>query len=150
MAWAYWHNSVLFSCGLATTKPNAFLGDAAYDIVHQIPVYRGDTVVVEQMVHYPGQRGAKADATANDLLDLQAIGGYVAGYFKCPVKWIPAREWKGQVPKTVTRSRVIKTLSDGENYRLAGTTAKYPKSLHHNLYDAVGLGLYALGRKYNG
>lgn len=109
-----------------------------------------DQVVIEEMRHYPGRDTPQASAAkAADLLRLQAIGGIVAG--RCvgprgPVRYLPALEWKGQVPKEVTQHRVRRALNAEELERLDFALAEYPKGLGHNLYDAVGIGLSFLGR----
>lgn len=156
LAWARWVGAHLVQCGLARTKATD-LSAAAYDLAHQVPDLGAGLdrlVTVEEMVHYPakGRTDARhrADAIAADLLDLQAIGGYVAGYLRAPVRWIPARSWKGQVPKEVTERRVGAILTRPERDILATACVGLPQGLRHNVIDAVGIGLFALGRKYTG
>lgn len=106
-------------------------------------------VVVEEMRHYPG--GGKArhvkDAQAGDLLHLAFIGGALACAFgDAPIRTVPALEWKGSVPKEITQRRVLATLAADEREVLDGALIGFAKGLQHNIFDAVGIGLYSLGR----
>lgn len=112
-----------------------------------------DVAVVERMVHYPGQRKdsrAAELAKASDLLELQALGAYVAGRIAREVAFISAAEWKGQAPKDVTTLRVVRELSESELATLQRGLNQVPKALAHNLYDAVGIGLKFAGRLRTG
>lgn len=53
------------------------------------------------------------------------------------------REWKGQTPKDVMCRRIESKLGPLELERVKLPKAK---SLHHNVWDAVGIGLKYLGR----
>lgn len=87
-------------------------------------------------------RDKKSDP--NDLIDLAGVVGALAGKLSGTVEWSPVpREWKGQIPKTVTQTRVKKRLSQAERDRV-----DWPiPSLCHNVYDAIHLGLVYLERE---
>jgi len=80
----------------------------------------------------------------NDLIDLAGIVGALAGKLSGTVEWSPLpREWKGQIPKEITQKRVLKRLAADEMERI-----QWPiKSLAHNVYDAIHLGLVYLERE---
>lgn len=107
--------------------------------------------VVERMVHYPAPvTSARASATAQDLIDVTAAGSLLAGRLvgsRGRVHYVDARVWKGSVPKTVTRKRVMEEFArrpSAEQGALTACLQDTPPSLQHNLIDAVGIGLYAL------
>lgn len=81
----------------------------------------------------------------NDLAQLAAIDGALGEAFTGanPRVVFPA-EWKGSLPKEVHHERILRTLSAEEQARICWPSAK--KTLGHNVLDAVGLGLFALGR----
>jgi len=109
------------------------------------------TVVIEKPQVYVASR-SKGDP--NDLITIAAVVGAVVmrAWWGHPlhrpalVVYKPA-EWKGQVPKPkpgetyIIEERVRAKLSEEERARVALPTAK---SLHHNVFDAVGLGLHHL------
>lgn len=114
-----------------------------------------DVCVVERMIHYPeqakrGKSRQQSDATAQDLIDCATIGALVAGRCGARIELVPARTWKGQVPKEVTETRTRKILTFNEVQIMDGglnETAGKALSLIHNGIDAVGIGLHFLGRK---
>lgn len=98
-------------------------------------------LVGEIPVAYPGKQGMKVDA--NDLLHLAACAGaFYAGLSesKAAVELVLPAEWKAQVPKDICRGRILEELSEDEK----GGVEKGGDM--HNVYDAVGIGLFKLGR----
>ncbi len=88
----------------------------------------------------------------NDLLDLTAAGMAVASRLARAgekVRLIEPQAWKGQVPKPITKQRIEAKLSQGERMRM-GECLKKPGGERHNLWDAVGIGLFALKRAGRG
>ena len=108
------------------------------------PVTSADTAVVEEMVYYPQRGSAKASSQIAALLHLQTIGALAAAPARA-ISWCPARRWKGSLPKGVCRVRVRAALDKVELTRLEDNARSYG-ARGHNLWDAVGLGLYCLGR----
>jgi hypothetical protein len=98
-----------------------------------------DHVVIEKPVIYP-----HAKENPNSLLTLAIQVGRYQEHFATrgiPVTLVEARTWKGQVPKSVTEKRVRAKFPN------AGTFLdKYPKSLLHNVSDAIGLALWGAER----
>jgi hypothetical protein len=98
-------------------------------------------LVVEMPKIYPGSGQQKGDL--NDLLDLAAVVGYLESEFRDSERVYPA-QWKGQVPKKIMTARILNKLSPVE--QLAVFECGAVKSKLHNVIDAVGIGLWHLGR----
>lgn len=149
--WSAWAVTELVACGLARVpKGRHTLGQRALLIADQLPS-GADVCVVERMFHYPshGRRDSRhaADAKANDLLDLQAIGGIIAGRSGAgEIVYYTARDWKGQRPKEATKHLVEKTLTPQERLVYGQALAQVASGLRHNVIDAVGIGLRHLRR----
>jgi hypothetical protein len=102
-------------------------------------------VWIESQVIYPH---SKADP--NDILTLAREAGRVAGSCAAAgatVRWVKPAEWKGQLPKDVCHRRVRALLTDEERAILTRDCRGMPASKRHNVLDAVGIGLWALGRR---
>lgn len=106
-------------------------------------------VLIEQPRWYPHER--KIDL--NDLLDLSVLVGEIKEnhcrrYAK--VKLVFPRTWKGSVPKPIMSQRIYKTLTAEERVLLplkrGHKVSKSALDHDHNVLDAVGLGLWKLGR----
>lgn len=103
-------------------------------------------VVGERQVVYPGAKGLKTNP--NDLLDLAMCAGAFYGALcvdmVATLTVVEPAEWKAQVPKDITRKRIEGLLSHSEplNIKKGGEM--------HNVYDAIGIGLFALGRAKKG
>lgn len=100
-------------------------------------------VVIEEMRFY--QKG-----NAPELIDLTATAALLAGLLRpCVVHYVPARDWKGQVPTELMAERVRAKLRADELaicHLACERDAPRAKSLHHNLYHGVGIGLHHLER----
>ena len=153
LGWAVWYNGRLVDCGLARgpkparafTQPSiSRVASAALATIPRHPYRLG---AVERMRHYPGK--GSSDAKANDLLDLQAIGGLVVGALVplASVLYFDPSEWMGgSVPEKANQLRVTRALDGNESAVFAQALQMYPKSLQHNMYDGVGIGLHLHGR----
>lgn len=112
-----------------------------------------NVVVAEQMKVYraPWQKGDQAD-----LLRLSVVTGALAGLLRAKENppgttsavWYTAHDWKGSLPKPkdgeeyVVKTRVEARLRPEELARVEPCA----RTLEHNVYDALGLGLFHLGR----
>ncbi len=78
----------------------------------------------------------------NDLIHLAGFIYMIAGAFdgSALCQFTP-REWKGTIEKDQMADRIIGRLDSEENARVRKAGA-----LTHNIWDAVGIGLHALGR----
>lgn len=100
---------------------------------------------VDMIVEIPEIYRDAKKTDPNDLIDLAGVVGAIASKICVgSVVWSPLpKEWKGQLPKHVTQSRVDAKLSDLEKSKI-----KWPaKHLKHNTYDAIHLGLTYLAKK---
>lgn len=154
LAWAAWdgvdHRATLVDLALSIVDDRVPLGARALRHAEQVP-HGADVVVVEEMV-LPYVRQTKTPQaerrTTMDLLVLQAIGGIVAGHAVRPgglVQYTQAVEWKGSTSKDHYHQWVRKCLEQagrGEIHLLDEVAKKYPAKLRHNLWDAVGIGLW--------
>jgi len=89
---------------------------------------------------------AQQKGRQSDLIDLAVVCGaigQVASDHGLPTRFINPRVWKGQTPKDITTARAQVELTPDERVRV-----KLPKqgSLHHNVWDAIGIGLWGVGR----
>lgn len=86
---------------------------------------------------YPGGRQAADPA---DLLELAAVIGAITQVYEPHgvTRYFP-REWKGQMDKVTCKARVVERLSQVE-------LAAVERKNNHNVWDAVGIGLFHLGR----
>lgn len=85
---------------------------------------------------------SRSKGNPSGLLDVMGMVGGLASVFE-RIELVKPREWKGQVPKDVTKARVLATLTEEEKEEIPDL----PKSLIHNVYDAIGIGLFKLGRR---
>lgn len=101
--------------------------------------YEPDRLAIELPQVYIASR-SKGDP--NDLIALAGLVGAFTHWFRGMTFLYLPREWKGSVPKKIMNDRVLKHLSEEERVKIE----KSPKSLQHNVYDGVGIGLRHLKR----
>lgn len=139
LAWALWDAPLLRECGLARAQDDS-LGARIQSMLRQLVDKADgvDEVVCEMPRVYPDERKKRP----NDLLDLAAVAGSCA----ClgPLVFVYPYQWKGQVPKGIMHERVRRQLSLGEVVVLDQCLKQVPKSLQHNVLDAVGVGQWRL------
>ena len=103
-------------------------------------------IIGERQVVYPGARGLKTNP--NDLLDLAMCAGAFFGALcvemRSNLRLVEPAEWKAQVPKDICRRRIEAMLSPAEK------SAIKKGGEMHNVYDAIGIGLFGLGRAEEG
>lgn len=75
----------------------------------------------------------------NDLIKLALVVGRLT---TANTVYLLPQDWKGQAPKEAVHERVFLRLSETEK----GAIEPCPKSLLHNVFDAIGIGLHYLGR----
>ncbi len=104
-----------------------------------------DRCDIDLVIEVPQVYAGARDEDPNDLIDLAGVVGAIASSIILgSVQWSPLpREWKGQIPKKVTKQRVDKRLSDAEKALIKWPSA----SLAHNVYDALHLGIVYLERE---
>jgi hypothetical protein len=95
-------------------------------------------VEVPQVYRFGG-----ASTDPDDLIQLAGIGGAVGSIIKpTSARGYYPRQWKGQVPKEIMIKRIETKLASQE----VAAIVKCPPSLRHNVVDAIGIGLFHLGR----
>jgi len=98
-------------------------------------------IVIERPQVYRHGRG-----DPNDLITLALSAGELVGRINAEhpaaivTEYLPAT-WKGQVPKDIMIERIKKKLTEDE---LTMVDLPSAASLAHNVWDAVGIGLYHL------
>lgn len=141
------------AAGMALDLSPAKLGEAFGQIFSGTwPAIQGVPQVhvwVEFMFQRGGQAPHIAMRKAKDLLDLQFLGGAVAGAILalCPgasVTPITYHRWAGSFAEKQVQARVLQTLDSDEVCVL--DAKRWPGEIRHNLYDAAGIFLYATGR----
>jgi hypothetical protein len=89
-------------------------------------------------------RGGKADPA--DIIRLAVLVGALAQFWTMQgsiVRLIEPAQWKGQTPKDVTLRRCQAALQPDELARVELPSAQ---SKQHNVWDAVGIALWSVGR----
>lgn len=99
-------------------------------------------VVVEKMQIYPGAF-AKTDLMNVGIVSGEFVGLLWARWLVSGVEYVYPRTWKGSIEKGAHHPRIMAALSESEISMIELPRAK---SLHHNIVDAVGIGLWHCGR----
>lgn len=102
-----------------------------------LPVSATETIIIERPRIY-----TKMKVDPADILNLFEVGATLQGMHGRPVEWIEPHQWKGSVDADVMTERIRSRLTQEE----LGGIESCPASLMHNIIDAVGIGLWVLGR----
>ena len=110
----------------------------AHALLWSIPArYRPTSGIVEKPQVYE-TRQQKGDQ--NDLIDVAEVVGairYALHSSGVSMEEVRPAQWKGQIPKRVTKARVEAELS-----AIEFSTIQWPEAkLRHNVYDAIHIGL---------
>lgn len=121
---------------------------------------QGALVLLEHPVLYPNDGNKKkANVPDNDVVRLGVRTGELGGRFftgGAEIEYEYPRSWKGNIGKPapgkqyIIEKRVMRVLDDEESKLIYSTMSARAKSPNDNMIDAVGLGLWKLGRKYLG
>lgn len=125
--WARFSGGCMYACGLG--EPPALIGE----VVIELPEYR------------PSQRDRRVDP--NDLITLAVRVGKLAARAEARglvVELVRPTRWKGSVPKRIHHQRIGRALTVEEHAVLNGV--RVADSLRHNVLDAIGIGLWKIGR----
>lgn len=151
---AVWRDGHLLGAKLVVgvNSADALLADVVEQMVFQVKKWLNtfncgfDVVAIELPQTYGG-RAAKGDA--NDLIHLALVVGGIHVHLGYPTMLLRPAEWKGQVPKknrhgeNVIEERCKEKLDAAE---LLLVELPRAKSLQHNVFDALGIGLHVLDR----
>jgi len=88
-------------------------------------------------------------ATKSDIITLSVRAGLAIGAARAPgvtLRLVTPSDWKGQTPKDVSHARTLGLLDAQERAVLDAALGKIPRGRRHNILDAVGIGIWALGR----
>lgn len=143
--WALFEGGVLKYCGIVRDLDGPYeVAQAVWEAAqnHGLRLDELDTLIVESQQIY---RFGGSDP--NSMIPVATTAGAVLG--KAP-KWTKRmnplpREWKGSTEKSIYTDRIQNALSPSELIVLdrLKTTKKY----RIDVVDAIGLGLFATGRK---
>lgn len=138
--WSAFEEKRLARCGLlrAPTQRGLFEAIREWDLRTRT---NGVDVWIERPQVY---REAHWKGDPNDLIDVAIVVGALASQATGNVVLVRPHDWKGNVPKTIHNARIKRALDPAERDTLKACGA--PAGLLHNVVDAVGLGLHALGR----
>ncbi len=101
-----------------------------------IDKYSYDIVVCERPMIYP-----RSHARPNDIVTLAISAGRYVALAKGKTEfWYQPRQWKGQVDKKIMQQRILRLLWPEE--------LKLVKDANHDVFDAVGIGLFHLKRMH--
>lgn len=142
IGWAKFDAHGLVECGVAaTTCRETYL--ALSSLTKQIP---GDADV---WVECMSARDSDTVRRSQDILNVQWMGAAIAAALSYPGLPHPVTplEWKGSVPKEIHHQRVEKRLTLIEKEIMDRCLEGVPSKLRHNAIDAIGIGLWRLGRK---
>ena len=149
-AWALWDAAGLVearqtpdSNALRTIIQNVAGPTHAY-VANVVAVQPRSPGGIDVLVELPQEYADDKEERSKDLFRVAATAGALAFAFDVPgntVKFVRPPEWKGQVPKRVHHARALTVLSAREQSRIYST----PK-VHHNVMDAVAMGLWARRR----
>jgi hypothetical protein len=89
---------------------------------------------------------SKSKGDNNDLLPLAAVDGAIAALLGCPATRVAPRDWKGSMAHEAVEHRVASRLDGDEMFVIDEAFGRAGKTLAHNVTDAVGIGLHAVGR----
>lgn len=133
--------------GFYASNPVQGWGSPSVRLVNRLQRFvMNPRIVGERQVIYPGAKGLKTNP--NDLLDLAMCSGAFYGALcveMCSnLTLVEPAEWKAQVPKDITKKRIEGLLTPFEK-----DVIKKGGEMH-NVYDAIGIGLFALGRAKKG
>lgn len=133
-------------CDLLAIDPGAHTGWALFDDgqlracgLGNPPVHHADCVIIEIPQVYPAH-----PVPPNDLITLAFLAGRYAGCATCEVSTVFPHQWKGNLPKNICAARVRSLLLPEERRVVDACDA--PAKQLHNVMDAIGIGLFALGR----
>lgn len=135
--WSIFEEGKLAACGLGRPSLAEYGGPFA-EVLIECEELRG--------------RGEK---NPNAILKMARTAGEHAGYFADRakvVRYVRVAEWKGSTPKTICHARIWGRLDEWEKaivdacFRAAKGRKGMPESKRHNVLDALGLGLWSVGR----
>lgn len=138
--WALWADRDLVDAGIWAPRAGDLILPPPLGIQAQI-------VYLEAMEI----RGTKSKTPPVDLLAVEGAGHLFAGLLRPRrlVTWT-ATTWKGGVPKETHHARIRHAFEPAETAILERAIKAAPRTNAKEILDAVGIGLYGLGRTTRG
>jgi len=125
---------------------HVFRGDSLEETTRSLAQFRDARelrLVIEKPVIYDPRKW-KGDP--NDLIrEALAAGAAAACFPNGSLSYIRPADWKGQRKKPIDNRYTLALLNSDERELLDGVNLL--RSLMHNVLDAVGIGLWAVGRR---
>ena len=144
--WALFQDTILEDCGLVRIMAKDYSDISAFrTMANNFP--RADWLAIEVPRIYE-RRKSKGDP--EDILRLAILCGVLIGRWpSSKIQAIRPRDWKGTIAKAritdyVIHLRNLEALRGRGFSRYVAAMDAIPKSLAHNVADAVGIGLWAL------
>jgi hypothetical protein len=148
--WAWFVGGALARVGRNTRKAtDDAIARRAANMAEAVLLNFSGVVIDRLVVEWPQvYRAARSKGDPNDLLGLAAIAGILVSGVEGRADTPTPREWSGGVPKATRGDplksargvRVWSRLRESERAVLEST------KINHDVVDAVGIGLWALGR----
>ena len=145
--WALWGDRRLRAVGIITARRNASSRTSvpfevrahqiACEVVALTLAHLAQDVIVEYPSYFESSLGQTV-ARSGDLLKLTTLVGIISGrVHPLPCVLVPVNTWKGQLPKSIVEKRVKRIIGLEKFNRLR---------VRSHAIDAVGIGLWSLGR----
>ena len=114
------------------------MADAVYERRRYLGCEHTHTIIeLPQVYQSKHQKGDQ-----DDIIQLAGVVGAICQTSGDDVQTVRPREWKGTIAKEVMTRRIDSRLDDAEKAAIVRKSA----ALDHNTLDAVGIGLWYLGR----
>jgi hypothetical protein len=140
--YAIWKERRLLDVGtLHFRKEQTNWLDRARTVVGLLEHIMASCALTTFVIEYPNfmqGSGGRMVAASGDLVKLSVLTGMMVnvGCRQCRnVRLVSPNEWKGQLPKDVCQSRIIKAMP-----------GMGMEKISNHAYDAIGIGLWAQGR----
>lgn len=152
---AMWRDGLLERAALVSSlSESAATCEAVLTMVREVAQWVDDvgwSSDLRVICEYPRTYGGRASrGDANDLIAVALVSGALVNEFSGATasRLVLPQEWKGSAPKSATEARAREDLSRDELARV-----KLPRGARaaENVWDAVGIGLWALrklGRRW--
>lgn len=135
MGWALFEGKEMLECGLCRGK----------NYLEELGARFGHRSIKRIVVERP--HAGRTRARARDILTLAVRAGEAGGVLRyltgVEPEYIEPGKWKGQLPKKISNDRTLAKLTEAEKSILNNIK---PLSARHNTLDAIGIGLFIVGR----
>ena len=136
--------------GFATFRDGVF-GWAGVTYLYETLAFQPNRLVIEIPNAHESKGKTRSKRDPQAIITLAVTCGQWIRHISAPdtVRLFPS-QWKGQVPKPVHNARVLACLAPAEIQAFQFYTSGLAPSKLHNVIDAIGLGLFNLGRMQRG